>query len=103
MENLYKLDNLRAVPQLYQKLNLQLSSLRGSLQIFGGVEDGALLGSSTDTEDTAEGSTCDLSFLLVLEVEREIKERKKQNIRIIGSCSLATISNFFVLYCIGIL
>ena len=71
VENLYKLDNLRAVPQLYQNINLLLSNLQGSFQIFGGIQDLAFLGSSPDAEHTAEGSTCDLSFLLILKIERE--------------------------------
>ena len=70
VENLDKLDNLRAVPQLYQNINLLLSHLQGSFQIFGGIQDLAPLGSSPDTEHAAEGPTCDLSLLLVLEIER---------------------------------
>ena len=88
VENLYKLDDLWAVPQLYQNLNLLLGNLLGGFQILGGVQDLALLGSSSDTEHTAEGSTCDLSFLLVLKIERKLEN----DIRII--CSSATISSF---------
>ena len=63
-----KMGAWNSVPQLDQNINLLLSNLQGTFEIFGGVEDLTLLGSSPDAEDTAESPTSDLSFLFVLEI-----------------------------------